>query len=60
VLQIGRNFGQNAVYCISRARGEKAFKVTVVPCSANMEKLRSTVEMVPREIPAIRRLVVLD
>jgi hypothetical protein len=60
VLQIGRNFGQNAVYFISRASGEKAFKVTVVPCSANMDALRSTVEMVPREIPAIRRLVVLD
>lgn len=55
VLEIGRNFGQNAVYFISRTSGEKAFKVTVVPCCANMDALRSTVEMVPRKIPSIRR-----
>jgi hypothetical protein len=60
VLEIGRNFGQNAVYFISRTSGEKAFKVTVVPCCANMDALRSTVEMVPRKIPSIRRQVVLD
>jgi len=55
VLEIGRNFGQNAVYFISRTSGEKAFKVTVIPCCANMDALRSTVEMVPRKIPSIRR-----
>ena len=59
VLEIGRNFGQNAVYFIQRRSGENGFKVTVVSCANDMEELRSTVEMIPRNIPEISRHMIL-
>jgi len=59
VLEIGRNFGQNAVYFIQRRSGENGFKVTVVSCTNDMEELRSTVEMIPRNIPEISRHMIL-
>ena len=60
VLEIGRNFGQNAVYFIQRRSGENVFKVTVVSCANDMEELRSTVEMIPRNIPEIRHMILAN
>ena len=36
------------------------FKVTVVSCANDMEELRSTVEMIPRNIPEIRHMILAN